>query len=138
MSTYNKFHCFLKDAFEGKHNFQSDTLKLYLSATLPLASHQVFSDIPEISAMNGYQEGGLTLTIASSNQVNGNYKLIVNDITLLATGPVGPFRYPIVYNATSQTKPLICWFDYGSNISLNTGNTFFFDFSQVDGLFGAV
>jgi hypothetical protein len=61
--------------------------------------------------------------------------VVVTDVTLTATGSIGPFRYIVVYNSTSATNPLISWYDYGSSLTLNTGESFLFDFDGTNGLF---
>ena len=47
---------------------------------------------------------------------------------MTASGAVGPFRYVIVYNDTAANDPLICYFDYGSEVTLASGDTFKLDF----------
>jgi hypothetical protein len=137
MASFNKFNCLLEDAFEGKHNFASDTIKILLTNTAPVATNTIRSQLVEITAQNGYPSGGITLPVSTSAQTSGTYKLVVNDVTLTATGTIGPFRYISLYNSTSATNPLICWFDYGSSLTLNTGESFLFDFDAINGLFTA-
>jgi hypothetical protein len=57
--------------------------------------------------------------------------------TITATGAVGPFRYVAFYNDTQATpaKPLICWFDLGTEVTLANGQTFTFTPDQTNGLF---
>lgn len=135
MATFNKFHCLLEDAFEGKHNFAGDTLKILLTNTAPVATNTIRSQLVEITAQNGYPSGGVSLPVSSSAHSSGVYRVIVSDVTLTATGAIGPFRYIVVYNSTSATNPLICWYDYGSSLTLNTGESFLFDFDGTNGLF---
>lgn len=128
MATYTKFQCFVEDLAEKKHNLASDTLKVAFSnaANAPSASLDVkLADITTIVATN---LGDLTLSVSSSSQTSGTYKLVVADKTMTASGAVGPFQYVILYNDTAANDPLICYFDYGSEVTLASGDTFKLDF----------
>ena len=128
MATYNKFQCFVEDLAEKKHNLASDTLKVAFSnaSNAPSASLDVkLADITTIVATN---LGDVTLTVSSSSQTSGTYKLVVADKTLTASGAVPAFRYVIIYNDTATDDPLICYFDYGSEVTLASGDTFKLDF----------
>jgi len=128
MATYTKFQCFVEDLAEGKHNLGSDTLKVAFSdaSNAPSASaHVKLADITTVSVSN---LDSVTLTVSSSSQTSGTYKLVVADLTMTASGAVGPFRYVILYNDTAANDPLICYFDYGSEVTLAKGDTFTLDF----------
>ena len=128
MATYNKFNSFVEALAEGKHNLASDTLKVAFSnaSNAPSASaHVKLADIDTIAATN---LGDVTLTVSSSSQTAGTYKLVVADKTLTATGDVPAFRYAIIYNDTATDDPLICYFDYGSEVTLAKDDTFKLDF----------
>jgi hypothetical protein len=128
MATYTKFQCFVEDLAEKKHNLASDTLKVAFSsaANAPSASLDVkLADITTIATTN---LDSVTLTVSSSSQTSGTYKLVVADLTMTASGAVGPFRYVIIYNDTAANKELICFFDYGSEVTLHTNDTFNLDF----------
>ena len=130
MATYNKFQCFVEDLAEGKHNLGSDTLKVAFSnaSNAPSASaHVKLADINTIAATN---LGDVTLTVSSSSQTAGTYKLVVTDKTLTASGAVPAFRYVIIYNDTAANDPLICYFDYGSEVTLAKDDTFKLDFGD--------
>ena len=75
------------------------------------------------------------LTTTSSAQSSGTYRLVLDDLTLSSTGTVGPFRYIYLYNTTptSPADPLIGYFDYGANLTLNTGESLTIDFDQASG-----
>jgi len=138
MATFNKFNSFVEYIAEGVMNLGSDTLKVMLTNTAPTASNSVKADLTEISAGNGYTAGGNTCSITSSSQTGGTYKLVLADpATWTATGgSIGPLRYAVLYDdtPTSPAKPLIGWWDYGSSITLATGETFTVDFDGTTGV----
>lgn len=130
MATFNKFQAFVENIAEKVHNLQSDTLKVMLVNTAPTATNAVKADLTEISAGNGYTAGGTTATMSSSAQTSGTYKLVLADVVFTASGgSIGPFRYPVLYNdtPTSPADPLIGYWDYGSSITLASGETFTWD-----------
>jgi len=133
MATFNKFQSFTKNVAEGKVNLATDQLKIALTNTAPVATNAVLGDLTEVSYTN---VSSRNVTTSSSTQTSGVYKLVVADLVLTASGFVGPFRYVTVYDdtPTSPAKPLIGWYDYGSSISLNSGETFTTDFDQSNGL----
>lgn len=72
------------------------------------------------------------LTTASSSQTSGTYSLVFNDLVLTASGgSVGAFRYVYIYDDTPTTPadPLVCYYDYGSSITLLDGESLTIDFS---------
>lgn len=112
---------------------------MYLSNTAPNAATQtVKADNAEISAGNGYTAGGNSTTITISRS-GGVTKVVGSDpATWTASGgTIGPFRYAILYDdtPTSPADPLIAWWDYGSSITLNSGETFTVDFDGSAGVF---
>ena len=132
MATYNKFNQFTDDLCSGVHNFASHTIKAYLSnATPDAAADSVKADLAEISAGNGYSAGGVTVTVSSVTQSSGTCSVAVSDPSVITAsgGTIGPFRYVAFYNdtPTSPADPLICWYDYGSSITLADTETFTID-----------
>lgn len=136
MATFNKFNPFVEALAEKKHNLGADTLKVMLVNTAPSASNGVKADLTEIAAGNGYTAGGNTASITSSSQTSGTYKLVLGDpATWTATGgTIGPFRYAILYNDTATDDDLVGYWDYGSNVTLNAGETFTLDFDPSTGV----
>ena len=135
MAVFNKFNSFVEDLAEKVHNLGSDTLKVALTNTAPVATNTILGNITQITAANGYVAGGNTASITSSAQTAGTYKLVLGDVTFTATGSMGPFRYAVLYNdtPTSPVDPLIGWYDYGSSITLGTNETFTVDFDPTTG-----
>ncbi|MDB4512087.1 hypothetical protein N9060_01355, partial [Arenicella sp.] len=61
----------------------------------------------------------------------------LSDITLTSSGgATGPFRYVYIYNdtAASPADPLIGYYDYGSSLTLNDGDSLTVDFSAANGV----
>ncbi len=137
MASFNKFNAFVADVANKVHNLGSDTLKVMLTNTAPVATNAVKSDITEIAAGSGYTAGGTQATLVSSAQTSGTYALKLNNVTFTASGgAIGPFRYCVLYNATPTTplKPLIGWYDYGTSLTVTLGNSFQVQFDATNGV----
>jgi hypothetical protein len=132
---FNKFDSFVEACAEKVHNLGSDTLKVVLTNSAPLAANTVLADITQVANGNGYTTGGTAASISSSGQTSGTYKLVLADVVFTASGgSVGPFRYAVLYNDTAATDELIGWWDYGSSITLADGETFTVDFDATTGV----
>lgn len=136
MAIYNKFQGFVEDLNLGVHDFAAsgDTLKIYLSNTAPnAATHLIKADLPEITPGNGYVAGGEDIQNDLS-RTSGTAAVTGQDVTWTASGgSIGPFRYVVLYNETASQKPepLIAWWDYGTSITLQNGETFLVDFGST-------
>ena len=130
MANYTKFQQFVEDLAHGVHDLETDTIAVALSKApnAPSASaHVKLADITTVSVDN---LDSVTLTVSSSGQSSGTYKLVVADKTMTANGSVGPFQYVIIYNDTAANDELICFFDYGTEVTLASGDTFKLDFGD--------
>lgn len=134
MAAYNKFNAFVEHVMEGVHNFTSDatctpTVALTAAANAPVATNSVLGDLTQISYTN---LSSRVITVTSSSQTSGTYSLVTADLVLTASGAVATFRYVVIYNddPTSPADPLICWFDYGGDVTLASGETFTIDFGS--------
>jgi hypothetical protein len=119
------------------HDLGTDALKVLLTNVAPVAGNSVKADLTEIGAGNGYSAGGTAVSISSSAQSSGTYKLVLGDVVFTASGgTIGPFRYAVLYNDTpsSPADPLILFWDYGSSIALQNGETFTVDFDPTNGV----
>jgi len=125
-ATFNKFNAFTADLADKVHNLNADVLKWVLTNTAPVATNAVYADISgtELANGNGYTTGGLTPTNSGVSTSSGVAKLVIQPITLTATGAVGPFRYAVLVNTTAASKNLIGWVDYGSSVTLAATETF--------------
>jgi hypothetical protein len=131
MATFTKFHSFVEALAEKVHNLGSDQLAVALTNSAPLQSNTVLANITQISYTN---LSSRNITVSTSAQTSGTYKLVCTDLVLTASGSVGPFRYLVIYNDTATNDELIGSYDYGSSISLANGETFTLDFDGTNGL----
>ncbi len=131
MATYNKFNDFVEQLGLETHQLSTDVIKVYLTNTAPVATNTVFGTPAEISAGNGYTAGGEDAT-ATWSESSGTATLACTDIVWTASGgTIGAFRYAVMYNDTSAADNLICWWDYGSSITLADGETFTANFAAT-------
>lgn len=131
MASYNKFNSFVEAIAEKVHNLGSDTLKIALTDSAPVATNTVLANITEISYTN---LSSRVPTISSSSQTSGTYKLVLADLVLTASGTVPQFRYVVLYNDTATNDELIGWWDYGSEVNLSNTDTFTLDFDGSSGV----
>ena len=126
MATFTKINAFVEAMAEKKHNLGSDTLKVALTNTAHTSTWSQLSELTEISYANC---SARTITITSSTQTSGTYKLV-----LTASGTVGPFRYVYIYNDTATNDDLIGYYDYGAALTLASGYSFTIDFDATTGV----
>jgi hypothetical protein len=126
MSAFNKFNFMVQDLGDGLHDLNSDTLNVMLTNTAPVATNHVYADISatELANGNGYTTGGAAVTANAYSQSAGTATLSGTGPVFTASGAMGPFRYAVLYNQTAAGQNLIGWWDYGSSITLATGETF--------------
>lgn len=132
MASYVKYEKFVEDMWNKVHDLfgTTDTVRCLLSNTAPnVATHTVKADATEISAGNGYTANGED-TQNDSTRSGGTVTMTGVDIVWTSSGAFATFRYTIMYNdtPTSPADPLIAYWDYGSAVSLASGETFTVDF----------
>ena len=127
MATFNKFQGFVGYLGLGALNLNTDTLKVYLTNNAPSASDDdVLTDLEGITAEHGYTAADTTNTYS---EASGTGTLGATDVVWTATGgSFGPFRYVVLYDDTHASNVLIGWWDYGSSITVNTGESMTVDF----------
>lgn len=129
MASFVKFQQFVVDLGLKVHDLNADTLKVYLTNNAPnVATNAVKGDLAGITEQNGYAAADIQNGYSGSG---GTGTLTAVDYTWTASGgSFGPFRYVILYNdtPTSPADPLIAYWDYGSSITVLSGETFKVDF----------
>ena len=132
MVTFTKINSFVEKLAEKAFNLGSDTLTVALTNTAHTSTWSQLSDLTQVSYTN---LSARALTISSSAQTSGTYKLVLADLVLTSSGgTTGPFRYVYIYDDTATNDELICYFDYGSSLTLQDGDTFTIDFDATNGV----
>jgi len=134
MATYNKFQDFVEQLGKGVHQLHAagHTCEVYLSNATPSASlDAVKADLAEITNENGY---AAPVDIENDyTEAAGVASMTAVDKTITASGgTIGPFQYVVLFNTTpsSPTDPLISWWNYGSALTLQIGESFTVDFGS--------
>lgn len=142
--SFNKFNSFVQDLGRGAINLNADTLRILLTNTAPNAADTVVdtttstctvkstSNAAEIAAGNGYTKKGTAVPSNAYSQSAGTGTLSGSNVVYTASGAVGPFRYAVLYDdttATTSTRTILGWWDYGSAVTLANGDTFTIDLS---------
>ena len=127
MASYVKFQDFVESLGLKEHNLNTDTLKVYLTNNAPSVSADADkTDLAGITEENGYAAADITNVWS---ETGGTGTLAGTDVVITASGgTVGPFRYVVIYNDTHASDGLVCYWDYGSALTLQNGDTFTTDF----------
>lgn len=136
MAAYNKINIFVENLTAKIMDLfgtagTADTVKVLLSNTAVVATNSVKADLTEIGAGNGYTAGGENATI-NGTRSTGTYTANCTNVTWTASGgTIGPFQYIVLYDdtPTSPADPLIAWWDYGSALTLQDGDSFTIKFN---------
>lgn len=131
MATVTKFQDFSEQLIRGVHDFDAHVFKVVLTNTAPTAANTVLTDITQIAAGNGYTTGGNTTTMTVA-ETGGTTTLQGTSVTFTASGgAIATFRYYALYNdtATAPADALIAFWDHGSAVTLNAGDSFVIQFN---------
>jgi hypothetical protein len=129
---FNKFNYFVQDLSQKIHNLASDQLTVALTDVAPNTSTNHFlTDLTEISYTN---LSSRNLTTNSCVQTGGTLALKLANLTLTASGNVAQFRYIVIYNNTSTNDNLVCWFDFGYEVNMVSGNAITLTPNTINGL----
>lgn len=134
MATFTFFDEFKKYLGDGTIDLDTHTFKIALTNTAPTtATDTVLANITQIANGNGYTTGGNTLgtvTWAETGAGTGIWQFTSADSVFTASGgSIATFRYVVLYDdtPTSPADPLIGLLDFGSGVTVTTGNTFTVD-----------
>lgn len=133
---FTKVNKFVLNKGNGVFNLSTNQLKIALTNTIPTVSTaNQYSDLTSpLATTNLSGATPFNITTTSFTQTSGTSKLILADLTLTATGAVGPFQYAVIYSDTATNKELIGFYDYGSAVNMVSGDTFTIDFDGSAGV----
>ena len=133
MASFTKVNDFVVNLANAM-DLDADTLIVALSNTDPTSGTDVSADgngiLANVSQISYTNLSSRTLANVTSTQTSGTYKLSADDLTLTASGgSVAAFRYIVIYDdsVTSPADPVIGYYDYGTSLTLNDGDTFTID-----------
>jgi hypothetical protein len=143
MAAFTKLNGFVEHLFKGYHgNLATATLQVALSNTAPASeatpptgaeTTTILANVTQVAYTN---LSSRTLTTSSCVQTAGTLNLILADLVLTASGAVAGFRYIYLVNTSSTTRlnALMGYYDFGSTLTLNNGETLTLDFDNVNGV----
>ena len=129
--SFSKVNSFVENLAEKQIDLSGEALTIALTNTAHTAAWDELADLTEVSYTNLTAR---VLTVTTSAQTTGTYKLVLADLTLTASGAVGPFQYVYIYDDDSTGDKLIGYYDYASAVTMADGDTFILDFDSSNGV----
>lgn len=123
--TSKVYASFYQSIFNKEIDLDTDTLKAMLctsSYTPNQGTHRYKSDVTNESSGTGYTAGGATLGSVTVTKSGLTVTLDAADTSWPTSTVTG--RYLVIYDATpgsDATRPLICYIDFGADISTTSG-----------------
>jgi hypothetical protein len=134
-ASYVKYTAAIEPLLEGI-NAGTDTWKIALALTVNVADTTFTAGTTDLATAGGYTAGGNTATITSAAQTAGTYKLVLASPAVWTGSGAGfTFRYAILWDATTNT-PVAYW-DYGSSVTVASGDTITVTLDATNGVFQA-
>ena len=130
-----KVYAFVENLGGVPMNLKTDQFKIALTDTAPTTATALYANITSPIAGTNLSGGTpFNVTTTSATQTSGTMKLLLAQLTLTATGAVGPFRYVVLYDSTATGQPVIGWYDYASEVTMASGDTFLVGFDTTNGV----
>jgi hypothetical protein len=128
---FSKVDSFVENLAEKLIDLSGNGLTVALTNTAHTAAWDELADLTQVSYANC---SARVITVSTSAQTSGTYKLVCADLTLTASGAVGPFQYIYIYDDNSTGDKLIGYYNYGSPVTLAAGDLFIIDFDGSNGV----
>jgi len=126
----SKIDSFVEKVAEGVINLGGAGLTVALTNTAHTAGWDELADLTQVSYASC---SARVITVTTSAQTSGTYKLVLADLTLTASGAVGPFQYIYIYDDGGTGDPLCWYYDYGSAVTMASGDIFKIDWDGSAG-----
>ncbi len=132
MATFTKINSFVENLAEKLIDLSGAGLTVALTNTAHTSTWDELADLTQVSYTNLSTR---VLTVSSSAQTSGTYKLVIADLVLTSSGgTTGPFRYIYIYDDSSTGDKLIAYYDYASALTLQDSDTLTLNFDDSNGL----
>ena len=131
MATFTKINSFVENLAEKAIDLSGAALTIALTNTAHTSTWDELADLTEISYTNCSSR---VITVSTSAQTSGTYKLVCADLVLTASGAVPEFRYVYIYDDDSTGDKLIAYYDRGSGLTMADTDTFTVDFNASTGV----
>tara|TARA_R110002020_G_scaffold79557_2_gene199309 strand:- start:1320 stop:1769 length:450 start_codon:yes stop_codon:yes gene_type:complete len=129
-------------AFEAETVPTTYYLALLTSATTPTKAINLFSELTEIAAGNGYVTGGSALTAATNftvTEVDGavGAKVVIDDVTWTASGGNLPAsgdgaRWAVLLDGAVSGSNVLAYFDLVSDRTVSDTQTLTIEDAEID------
>lgn len=105
-TAFQKSYNFAQSLGLGMIDMATDTFKVMLTDTAPVATDAYHASIVEIAAGNGYTAGGTAMTGTGWTNTSGVWSLSGSNVVFTAvTANIAQFRYAVLYDATAVSRP---------------------------------
>lgn len=123
-----KHNAFVQNLARAVYNLHTDAIKLALGTADPAAVDVYTSLTGELATASGYTVGGQAISAQSATQTAGVLTFTGTIATLTASGAIS-FRYAFMYDNTAAAKNVILHWDFGSTLTLASGDSVTFTVS---------
>jgi hypothetical protein len=129
--TLTKINSFSENVGKKLIDLSGASITVALTNTAHTAGWDELADLTQVSYAN---LSSRVVTVTSYTQTGGTAKWVLADLTLTASGAVGPFQYVYLYDDGSTGDKLIGYYDYGSALTLANGEALVLDFDGTEGV----
>ncbi len=136
MATFGKFDTFVEYLAEKELDLGADQHVIALTTNANAPSQTLDAVLADITPISYTNLSSRNITTSTSAQSSGTYKLVLADLVLTASGAVATFRHVVMYDDTTTTPDdiLIARWDYASDVTLASSETFTIDFDATNGV----